>query len=120
MTLHHIRTPAHRALAVLLCAFVLIAQLGAITHAAWHTPVSHAAGPAAGDHLQPSHDHDGNDPSQLCVFDAAFGQVLGSAPTSQSVITFAAAENFYSAPPQHGRVAAEPLAQRSRGPPALL
>ena len=120
MTLQNIRTPAHRTLAVLLCAFVLIAQLGAITHAAWHSPVSQAAAAGAADHLQSSHDHHGNDPSKLCVFDAAFGQVLGSAPTCQNVITFAAAENLYSAPPQHARIAAEPLAPRSRGPPALL
>ena len=103
----------------LLCAFVLFAQQAALTHGVWHAAASQSAhephGGAHGDERTPA-----TELSSLCVFDAAFGQVLGGAPaTHQSACaeTTASQRALY-----HGRAytAADALTPRSRGPPALL
>jgi len=102
-----------------LCAFVLFAQQGALTHVVWHA----AAGQSAQEHGAAVYEHERSPAPELtglCVFDAAFGQVLGGGPAShQSAYaeTTASQRALY-----HGRAytAADALTPRSRGPPALL
>ena len=105
---------------MLLCAFVLVAQLGAASHAVWHAAqktVPHAQQAVAADRTGTPR---APEIAKLCVFGAAFGQVLGGAPTSKHSFPLQSAVRErirYDAP---RFIAARRLTPQSRGPPVLL
>jgi len=114
---------SRRAFIACLFAFLLLAaQQGALLHAVWHAHDGRHA------HQHDSHEHDGHAhgdqaPSghaSLCMFDLAFGQVLGGAHDSGLALTHVpvTVERLHdiTAP----RLLAEALTPKSRGPPALL
>lgn len=122
------RVKFSKAICALCVTLLLCAQFGALSHAAWHAGGhAHAAAhdDAALDHF---HDHDGalDDESPagqhagLCVFDLAFGQVLGGVHAGAPVLLTVSAglQSFFDLP--HARLHAEALSPKSRGPPALL
>lgn len=110
-----------------LCVFLLlVAQQGALVHAAWHAGSDAHAHDAHGlDHER--HTHDDEDEYQpppgqasLCAFDLAFGQVLGGMHGSCAppvFVEFPATIAGYTFNP---RLAAEAVPAHSRGPPILL
>ncbi len=103
----------------LLCAFVLFAQQAALTHGVWHAAASQSAQQPHGGSYQ-NERTPAPELGALCVFDAAFGQVLGGGPaTHQSAYaeTTASQRALYH---RRAYTAADALTPRSRGPPALL
>lgn len=104
---------------MLLCALVLLAQLGAATHA-----ILHAAADAPAEELEVSaYEQSGPDSkglSTLCAFDAAFGQVLAGAPISHHAFALRQAASGIAPHVAYRVVVTHRLAPRSRGPPALI
>ena len=102
-----------------LVTLLLSAQHAALTHALWHAwqkvPAQHDQ-VVAGALQAPA----GPEASALCVFDAAFGEVLGAAPAAD--YRHDAPTSADETPAHAGRlfVVQQSLAPRSRGPPALL
>lgn len=105
------------------CIFaLLVAQFGALTHAAWHAhggmhgpDVAH---PGEGDGAH--NDELPSGQAELCGFDLAFGQVLGGlhAGGALPLAMVPSVENLFDVPTS--RLRAEALAAKSRGPPVLL
>jgi hypothetical protein len=109
----------HAFLRLALIALLLVAQHAALTHAIWH---AYRDGPSAHQrHANNSRTGGGHVPEHvLCVFDVAFGQVLGA--THGSASHFCAPELAseliaQSARPYTGVVS---LSFHSRAPPVLL
>jgi hypothetical protein len=112
-----------------LCAlFLLIAQQGALAHAAWHARVqADEVFAAEYGHNHAHHDghaHAGGEPADiqasLCAFDLAFGQVLGGAHGGTTTLVTAelpVTPANYNYTPRRGRDA---VPEVSRGPPARL
>ena len=103
-----------------LVALLLSAQHGALTHALWHAgqnlPAQHRGQIIAGDIHHPAVP----EAAGLCVFDAAFGQVLGAAPAAHYRHQ---ARTSAGAAPEHAEplaVVRQTLLPHSRGPPVLL
>ncbi len=99
-----------------LCVVLLLmAQQGALSHAAWHA----ASGAQVTHHTDTSHPETPVGQAHLCGFDMAFNQMLGGAHgvCVLPAIVASAAErlNDVTAP----RLRAAALAPKSRGPPAL-
>lgn len=102
------------------CIFLLLfAQHTAFTHAIWHA--SHEL-PAPEQHVYDSDDGHSRDTgdANLCSFDAAFGQVLGSAPITTHVFLAHAAGGASALDPQRASATQRFLAPLSRGPPSFL
>ena len=116
------------------CVVVLLfAQFGALTHAAWHAHADihvidhasdHAHEHAGGANSNVAHDaHDSEQPpgqAALCVFDLAFGQVLGGvhACNAPTFTLLQGVETILDVPAS--RLHAEALSPKSRGPPIFL
>lgn len=108
---------------------LLVAQQGALAHAAWH-----AAGSAA--HIQDAHDHDGDAHDQqdthdhrsdlsdsqahLCALDLAFGEVLGGAHGASALPVVAELPAVVATYVFNPRLGTEAVPAHSRGPPVLL
>ena len=109
-----------KALIQLLCAFVLFAQQAALTHGVWHAAASSQSAQQPHGGAYENERTPAPDVSGLCVFDAAFGQVLGGSPAthhSAYAETTASQKALYHC---RAHAAADALTPRSRGPPALL
>ena len=109
------------------CIFLLLAaQQGAFMHAVWHAHEGLRLHSSVGDESYDSEDaHQGENKSRsnqasLCVFDIAFGQVLGGAhgvcAPLALVPTVDESIDDVTVPRPH----AEALSPKSRGPPVLL
>lgn len=112
-------TSVTRGLIYVLCAFVLLAQQAALTHAASHLAGAHQLqGPEAD---RPDSDRSpASDLARLCELDAVFSQLLSGGPASCHT-AFAAEPVSHTA--LHRSLAytpADALTPRSRGPPPLL
>ena len=106
-----------RGLIHVLCAFVLLAQQAALTHVVSHAAAAtqqHDAG-ASGSERAPAPALAG-----LCAYDAAFWQVLGSAPTSHHAALTGTAASQAVLHRARACTTADALTPRSRGPPLLL
>jgi hypothetical protein len=112
-----------RAVFAAVCIFaLLIAQFGALTHAAWHAHAGQSPDLAHGhDYTNGAHeDEHPSSQADLCAFDLAFGQVLGGvhAGGALPLAMSPGAETLLDVPAS--RLRAEALAAKSRGPPVLL
>src|SRR5262245_48154333 len=106
-------------LRLILVALLLAAQHAALTHAIWH---AYRDGPSAHQiHASDSETGRGHLPEQrLCVFDVAFGQVLGAthgSPSHFCALELTSELIALSARPYAGVVS---LSFHSRAPPVLL
>ena len=102
----------------LCCIFLLLfAQQSALTHAAWHALVG-STGPAQHVAAAPAHDTHSDD-AAACVFDAAYGQVLGAGLGGAPAVVHQPLA--HGAPAHWHRSFTTPqfLAPLSRGPPSL-
>lgn len=92
---------------------LLIAQQGALSHAAWH-----AGGGAQAAHHTDGHPDSPAEQENLCGFDLAFSQLLGGAQGVALSVTFVApvAERIHDL--AAARVCTAALFPKSRGPPA--
>ena len=112
-------TRARRTLLLVVCALLLFAQYGAIGHALWHA--THALGAHEIAVLdRDSQKPDGPGLSKLCMFDAAFGQVLGGAPTATHRLPVDSAALSRPLHVTDTIAASARLRPHSRDPPALL
>ncbi len=94
---------------------LLIAQQGALTHAIWHahqTKTTHSYS-ALNKHQTPAGQ------ANLCAFDLAFGQMLGTAHGGGTTLTVIAADIERIRDVPVARLHAEALSPKSRGPPVL-
>lgn len=106
----------------LIALLLLAAQQGALLHAVWHAHDGQQAHQHDA-HAHDDHAHDHEAPSghaSLCVFDMAFGQVLGGThgcglALAHVPVTVERLHDITSP-----RLLAEALSPKSRGPPALL
>ncbi len=114
------RTSIQRALLPLLCAFVFIAQLGAASHGVWHAARALPAEDRAAVTAEPAQAPLAPELAKLCIFDLAFGQVLGGGPVSSFAFTLHAAVDDAAPDVELRLIAAHPPVPHSRGPPALL
>jgi hypothetical protein len=114
-----VRRAPSRLLTAACIVVLLLAQFGALTHAAWHAHAgvhAHAAHPAhpTDESQRPASEAD------LCGFDLAFGQVLGGVHAG-GALTFALTQGVVSlldVPAARLRAAA--LTPKSRSPPLYL
>jgi len=111
-----------RSLLQLCCivALLLSAQHSAFTHALWHVQKSFPAQHREHSEASAAHDPALPDASSLCMFDAAFGEVLGGAPATHYRCPAPAPAAEAPRHSQRTFVIQAPLAPRSRGPPSLL
>ena len=106
---------------------LLVAQQGALVHAAWHAsarldPVTGQASHTPKDsrigHGRGNSDDDAQ--ASLCAFDLAFGQMLGGAHGANAPVITAelptASATYHFVP----RCGSDAVPEVSRGPPALL
>ena len=99
---------------------LLFSQQAALTHAISH--VSRDAPAGHGDRVvtAPAHDEHDSGASAVCVFDAAFNQVLGGAAGACGAGDFSAGLHESHAVTTAAFVYCAFLAPLSRGPPVLL
>lgn len=112
-------------------ALLLVAQQGALTHAAWHASggAAHAhdalGAHGAHGHEGHAHDHEGDSESPsgqatLCEFHLAFGQVLGGMHGACVPLAIADLPVVVSVYVFNPRLGSEAVPALSRGPPVLL
>ena len=112
------------------CALLLlVAQQGALVHAAWHAGGDAQARDAhahahAHAHERHAHDHEDESPTPadlagLCALDTAFGQVLGGMHGSCAPPVFAEFPATIAGYTFNPRLRAEAVPALSRGPPIL-
>lgn len=108
---------------------LLVSQFAALTHALSHVTgriSGHEAAQSAiltSTHVHHGGAHDGESPSgqsALCVFDLAFGQVLGGVHASVPPLLAVASDTAPVPDVPTSRLRAEALSPKSRGPPVLL
>ena len=99
------------ALSIVLPLLMLLAQHGAAVHDLGHLGPGHSV-PAGANKTLPA--------DTLCVSCLAFAQVGSSARADHVALLPLEHSHVLAAPPAAAVVAAEPPAQRSRGPPAVL
>ena len=102
-------------------ALLLVAQQGALVHAAWH-----ASGGAQAHAGQAPHDLDQGSPASqdkqdnLCAFDLAFGQMLGGVHASCGLPLAIEITAQVAVVRHHPRLLSEAIPAQSRGPPQYL
>ena len=103
-----------------LCVILLlIAQQGALAHAAWHASGG-AQVHAAHDHESDTHHESPADQSSQCAFDLAFGQMLGGVHASCALPLVVEITAAVAAAHQNPRLLSEAIPAQSRGPPQTL
>jgi len=98
---------------------LLIAQQGALAHAAWHASGS-AQTLAAHDHESDANHESPADQSSQCAFDLAFGQMLGGVHASCALPLVVEITAAVAAAHQNPRLLSEAIPAQSRGPPQTL
>jgi len=106
-------------LRLLFAGLLLFAQQAALTHAVWHA--HHDPAPAADLQNAPDGPAGNTAPdSRLCVFDAAFGQVLGGMPGLPCGFGALHLETEHVAQAPRWYAASSSVPFLSRAPPVLL
>ncbi|MEQ1772847.1 MAG: hypothetical protein ABL891_03600 [Burkholderiales bacterium] len=115
-----------------LCIFLLlVAQQGALVHAAWHAggdAHAHSTHGHAQENDVHDRDHDSDDSdhespagqASLCAFDLAFGQVLGGVHGSCALPVIAELRVAIASYAFNPRLGTEAVPALSRGPPIFL